>query len=175
MRNRPLPQPGTYLGDDPDLTADLGQRLASTAQTAQGLITNYLFYGQRRAADSTATQGGERSAEAARERSLHEDRDAAAGALSGTARAARRDVDRTPERDTAPDGSVVTAQQAEEARLAFRVVGPARDDQDPLGDDHLGVDGLAEDPRQRDPLASPTAESDPGRVTLGPEGPARGR
>ena len=190
MRTGPLPQPGNYLGDDPDLTAELGQRLASTAQTTQGLMTNYLFYGQRRATDSTQSQVSGRAAEVGLAESLHEARSDTAGSLSATVAGARREVDQPPADQGTPSGTVVTAQQAEAARLTFRVVGPpentgtdkaaqvvgpAGDEHRLKADDQLAVDGLTDDPSQRDPLANPAADSGPGRVTLGAEGPTRGR
>jgi hypothetical protein len=52
MRSQGLPAPNIHLGDDPDPTQELGQRMAGAAQTAQGLLTNYLFYGQRRRAEA---------------------------------------------------------------------------------------------------------------------------
>ena len=45
------PQPTIGLGDDRDPASELGSRLASASQTVQGLLTNYLFYGQRRSDD----------------------------------------------------------------------------------------------------------------------------
>jgi hypothetical protein len=52
MRSQAPPAPSIHLGDDPDPTQELGQRMAGAAQTAQGLLTNYLFYGQRRRAEA---------------------------------------------------------------------------------------------------------------------------
>ena len=190
MRNGPPPQPGNYLGDDPDLTAEVGQRLASTAQTTQGIITNYLFYGQRRSADRQLTDRHDRDAELGRERTMDETRSGTADAVSATVRTARRDVDRPPPPDAPAGESDVTDRQADEARLTFRVVGPdeaphadkaahlaanPRDTQHDPSEDPLAVDALADDPSQRDPLASLAGASDPERVTLSAEGPARGR
>lgn len=58
MRTTSLPQPGVNLADDPDLVADLGQRMAAAAHTAQGALANYLFHGERRA---TAADRDERA------------------------------------------------------------------------------------------------------------------
>ena len=168
----PAPPPGNYLGDDPDLTADLGQRLASTAQTAQGLITNYLFYGQRRAADQDTTLAGRLDATAEREHDTRE-------ALTVTpmrAQTARREVHPTPEPE--PDHEATTEQQAQTARLAFRIVTPSQATAGsplPGADDPLAVDGLAHDPNRVDPLAGSAAPSASNGLTLDPDSPDRGR
>lgn len=190
MRNGPLPQPSNYLGDDPDLTAELAQRLASTAQTTQGIITNYLFYGQRRAADRRVAQRLDGSAELGLECTVAAAKDGASDTLSSTARTARRDLDQAPPPDATACEPGLTDPRAQDARLTFRVVRPdeaAVADRaaqlaaraggahhDP-GEDPLKLDGLADDPSQRDPLATPAVVSDPGRVTLISDGPARGR
>lgn len=48
MRSPHDSQPKVNLGDDPDPAAEIGSRLAAASQAAQGLLSNYLFYGQRR-------------------------------------------------------------------------------------------------------------------------------
>ena len=95
MRSAP-PQPGNYLGDDPDLTADLGQRLAATAQTGQGLITNYLFYGQRRAAEQQLTDREDRDAERWQEQSADSARAGDRHPVADAARRTRDHLNRAP-------------------------------------------------------------------------------
>lgn len=184
----PQPQPGNYLGDDPDLTAELGQRLAATAQTGQGLITNYLFYGQRRAAEQQLTEREDRDLERQRERTAHtaqSDRHS----LAEAARGARRELDHAPQPQDPAGQSPVTDRQAEATRLTLRLVDPhsteARTGPEPHSldashrpattEDHLAVDALADNPSQRDPLADPNAGVDPARVTLGAQDPIRRR
>ena len=65
MRAPHTSQPAVNLGDDPDLAAEIGQRMAAGSQTAQGLLTNYLFYGQRRQSDARSrVAGGDRNGHA---------------------------------------------------------------------------------------------------------------
>lgn len=158
----PLPQPGNYLGDDPDLAADLGQRLAATAQTGQGLITNYLFYGQRRVAEQQQADRQDRDAGRGRESGDESARSNGHRSVAQAARAARDALERAP-RTARPATATVTDQQAETARMTFRLVDP------------LAGDALADDPSQRDPLTDPHAAAEPERVTLNAEGPIQGR
>ena len=185
----PQPQPGNYLGDDPDLTAELGQRLAATAQTGQGLITNYLFYGQRRAAEQQLTEREDRDLERRRERTARTAQADDGAALAEAAHRARRELDHVPQLQERAGQSPVTDRQAEEARLTLRLVDPhaaeARTGSEPqspgpshqeqTAEDHLAVDALADNPSQRDPLADPNAAVDPARVTLGAQDPVRRR
>lgn len=183
------PQPGNYLGDDPDLTAELGQRLAATAQTGQGLITNYLFYGQRRAAEQQLTDRADSDLERQRERSAHTGHADDHRALAEAARGARRELDHAPQPHDPAGQSPVTAGQAEATRLTLRLVDSrsteARTGPEPHSldashrpattEDHLAVDALADNPSQRDPLADPNAGVDAARVTLGAQDPIRRR
>jgi hypothetical protein len=185
----PQPQPGNYLGDDPDLTAELGQRLAATAQTGQGLITNYLFYGQRRAAEQQLTEREDRDTERQRERTAHTAQADDGNALAEAAHMARRELDHAPQLQDRAGQSPVTDRHAEEARLTLRLVDPhnaeARTGSEPqspgprpqlqTAEDHLAVDALADNPSQRDPLADPNAATDPARVTLGAKDPVSRR
>lgn len=181
----PQPQPGNYLGDDPDLTAELGQRLAATAQTGQGLITNYLFYGQRRAAEQQLADREDRDVERQRERRAHTAQAHDGNALGEAAHKARQELDRTPPRLQDPAGqSPVTDRKAEATRLTLRLVEPRTGSEpqsvDPswhqaTAQDHLAVDGLADNPSHRDPLADPNAPDDPARVTLSAQDPVRRR
>lgn len=188
MRSAP-PQPGNYLGDDPDLTADLGQRLAATAQTGQGLITNYLFYGQRRASEQQLTDRQGRDAERWQEQSADSARAGDRHPVADAAHRTRDHLNRAPHPQGAPIESTVTDGQAETARRTFRIVAPPDaeprtgsahhdpadpgDQQQPI-EDHLRVDALADDPNHRDPLADPSAAVVPERVTLNAQGPVRG-
>lgn len=178
MRGAPAPQPSHYLGDDPDLTAELAQRLAATAQTGQGLLTNYLFYGQRHATEQRGNDERERrsldggaGADVGRADTVH--------SVSGQADHARHDLAPQPGPGERPIRSIRSERRGDVPRLRFRVVesqastpGP-RDtpgeamagDRQPLAD-HLAVDGLADDPHQRDPLADPRASVLPNVVTL---------
>ena len=186
----PQPQPGNYLGDDPDLTAELGQRLAATAQTGQGLITNYLFYGQRRAAEQQLTERADRDTERRRERTAHTAHADDGNVLGEAAHRARRELDHVPQLQERAGQSPVTDRQADQARLTLRLVDPhvaeARTGSEPpspgptlqvqTAEDHLAVDALADNPSQRDPLADhPSAATDPARVTLGAQDPVRRR
>lgn len=188
MRSAP-PHPGNYLGDDPDLTADLGQRLAATAQTGQGLITNYLFYGQRQAAEQQLTDRQGRDAERWQEQSADSTRADARHQVAHAAQRTRHHLNRAPHPENAPVESTVTDGQAETARRTFQIVAPQKagsrtgfaqhdpadpgDQQQPI-EDHLKVDALADDPNHRDPLAGPSAAVLPEQVTLNAQGPVRG-
>lgn len=178
----PQPQPGHYLGDDPDLTAELGQRLAATAQTGQGLITNYLFYGQRRATEHQLTDRADRDLQRQREQTAHAER---GNAVAEAAHRARREFDHTPRQPDPAEQSPVTDRQAEATRLTFQLVNPhptqakpqseAPSQQQATAEDHLAVDALAHDPTQRDPLTDPHAPDGPAPVTLGAQDPVRRR
>ncbi len=180
MRGAPAPQPSHYLGDDPDLTAELAQRMAATAQTGQGLLTNYLFYGQRHAAaqrgadahERRSLDGGDRGATVGRADTVH--------SVTGQADTARHDL--VPQPSPGGPPSIPSERRVEVPRLRFRVVEPANPTPGPrditadslAGDrhppnDHLAVDGLADDPHQRDPLADPGAAMLPRPVTLNPQ------
>lgn len=183
----PQPQPGNYLGDDPDLTVELGQRLAATAQTGQGLITNYLFYGQRRAAEQQLTDREDRDIERQRERTARTAQADGGNALTEAAHRARRELDHAPQQHDRAGQSPVTDRQAEETRLTFRLVDPhatgVRTGSEPHSvdpshqhattEDHLAVDALAHNPSHRDPLADLNAAVDPGQVTLCAQDPVR--
>jgi hypothetical protein len=185
----PHPQPGNYLGDDPDLTAELGQRLAATAQTGQGLITNYLFYGQRRAAEQQLTEREDRDLERRREGAAVTAHADDHHALTEAAHRARRELDQAPQQHERAGQSPVTDGQAEATRLTLRLVdphsteartGPESHSLDPSHQyattkDHLAVDALAQDPSQRDPLADLNAAVGNTGVTLGAQDSVRRR
>jgi hypothetical protein len=185
----PQPQPGNYLGDDPDLTAELGQRLAATAQTGQGLITNYLFYGQRRAAEQQLTERADRDLERQQERTTRTAQADHGDALAGAAHRARRELDHAPQPRDPAGQSPVTDRQAEATRLTLRLIDPSATEartssgmqlpgpslQLQATEDHLAVDALADNASHRDPLADPNAAVVPARVTLGAQDPIRRR
>jgi hypothetical protein len=185
----PQPQPGNYFGDDPDLTAELGQRLAATAQTGQGLITNYLFYGQRRAAEQQQADRADRDLERQREGAAVTAHADDHHALTEAAHRAGRELDQAPQQHERAGQSPVTDGQAEATRLTLRLVDrhstEARTGPEPHSldashqyattEDHLAVDAMAHDPSERDPLADLNAAVDPAPVTLGAQDSVRRR
>lgn len=123
MRTPHSPQPTVNLGDDPDPGAELGQRLAAAAQTTQGLLTNYLFYGQRRQSDSAQDPRRAEAGDRSHDRSEDERR------TNDVTRADRRreemqnQLATPPANPAAGQGSdPVSDRQAADTRLTFRVV-----------------------------------------------------
>lgn len=157
MRATSLPQPGVNLADDPDLVADLGQRMAAAAHTAQGALANYLFHGERRA---TAADRDERAGAAfvrdflTLRRGPHERPDSArlpgAGPdSSGTPglepEAAAPEVSPPPTRPRLALRVVPTTVDpidSKVARLALADSAGQATPADPLAGDALGSDGL---------------------------------
>ena len=155
MRNPLPPGPGINLGDDPDPASDLGQRLASTAQTAQGLLTNYLFYGQRRQAEHGDAERGHRRGGVdadGRSETTRRTRDTHASD------AAAAQPERLPQaREPSPRAAPPAQPQA--PRLHLRLV---HSDEHHASTDPLARDALAEppprDPLRRDGLAEGTEQ-----------------
>lgn len=189
MRSAASQQPGINLGDDPDLPAELGQRLAATAQTAQGVMTNYLFYGQRRAAEDQAAHGDEQSAEGRPDEAAEATRAQTGATVRKQEQQARTALDATPSRAGGEGDQSVGEGPARSPRVAFHLVPQQADPVDEksaqlaasecqldgLADDPLSVDALADDPNHRDPLQAPATRPDSGAVTLGTDGPMRRR
>lgn len=123
MRTPHNPQPAVNLGDDPDPGAELGQRMAAAAQTTQGLLTNYLFYGQRRQSDTAQLARRAEVGDRSHDRS-EEERRTNDVTRADRRREAKQDHFATPPANPAAgQGSdPVTERQAADARLTFRVV-----------------------------------------------------
>lgn len=189
MRSAPSHQPGVDLGDDPDLPAELGQRLAATAQTAQGVMTNYLFYGQRCAAEDQAVHGDEQSAQARPDEAAEATRAQTGATVRKQVQQARTALEATPSRAGGEGDQSVGEDPARSPRVAFHLVRQQADpvdeksaqlaasegQLDALCDDPLSADALADDPNHRDPLQAPATRPDSGTVTLGTDGPSRSR
>ena len=139
MRSASPPQPGVHLGDDPDPATELGQRMAATAQTAQGLLTNYLFYGQRRQHVAQHSEDHDRLHD--EHRDGHEETDRG----HEQTRVSRRTEPVTPEAPTRRRPGAARAAAPTSSgppRLHLRLIRPDQDD--PLGADPMARDGLAE-------------------------------
>lgn len=140
MRSPVPPSASINLGDDADPASELGQRLAATAQTAQGLLTNYLFYGQRRQAEA---QHGERT-----QRRGDGESDGRHEATRGTeeTHASRGDAVRQARLPQPPGSSPAAASPLapETPRLHLRLV---HTDDHHASDDLLAHDALAARPR----------------------------
>lgn len=165
MRSPHTPQPTVNLGDDPDPAAELGPRLAAASQTAQGLLTNYLFYGQRRTADTAharsrseaqqrvADRGDDVHHTAGAQRSTHAERTqghAERGRVEPAARTATPGGPaHSPGAPDAPKLRLVEVRQLDTA--------PGGGTQVPIGPcaDALADDPLTHDALGRDPLAPP--------------------
>lgn len=175
MRSAIPPQPGVHLGDDPDPAAELGQRMAATAQTAQGLLTNYLFYGQRRQHEAQQAERHERRHDGAGDVRLEAERNSRQVGAGG--RVAPSAHQHRPARTTPAADGPTGATTPDRPRLHLRLVRPNDSDApgfDPLAQDGLAADVTAKDPLTRDgltdgPTQSPGA-SDPG-LSTGPEQP----
>ncbi len=166
MHNPHNPQSSVNLGDDPDPAAELGPRLAAMSQTVQGLLTNYLFYGQRR-----STQGTDRAARAegmdhaqdflaVQQGSSTSDRTASVAGIGRTAAQTEGSGSRAskaacPGR-TADTGAGTIVRHLE-MRPASREAGPAAT----LQGDALSRDSLADDPLTQDRLSAPTLRAVP--------------
>lgn len=189
MRSAPSHQPGVNLGDDPDLPAELGQRLAATAQTAQGVMTNYLFYGQRRAVEDQVVHGDGQRAQARPDQAAEADRAQTGATVWKQEQQARTALDATPSRTGGQGDQSVGEDPARSPRVAFHLVPQQADpideksaqlaasehQLDALGDDPLSADALADDPNHRDPLHAPATGPDSGAATLGTDGTSRSR
>ena len=171
MRSPHNPEPSLNLGDDPDIGAEIGSRLAASSQTAQGLLTNYLFYGQRRSGTGQGAAATDLARGRAHERSSEGARSAAVGQCAQTAENSQADTRGAPVlalpgegRPSGPAGTVGKPK----LRLVLRSEGSGetKHEADPLAAESLGDDPLA-----KDPLVTPPRQDSPSPA---PRDPTRG-
>lgn len=138
MRSPHTPQPNVNLAEDADPASELGPRLAAASQTVQGLLTNYLFYGQRRAHTTTGPD-----AHALRERqSIDASEERGRGTLSGAATLSAG-VEHTRTRTPVPRQRTATpAGGADLGEAGAAMTGTPDGPRDPLAVDGLTVDGM---------------------------------
>ena len=174
MRSPHNPEPTLNLGDDPDLGAELGSRLAASSQTAQGLLTNYLFYGQRRSGTGQGAAATDLSRGLAHEQSTEGARSAEVGHSAQTADHSRTETRGALDAAFSGEGSLPTGVPDRvgrpKLRLILRSERRSREDHkqssDPLAIDSLGEDPLDNDALSKAPIVG-TSTAQPGS-TRGP-------
>lgn len=162
MRSPHNPQPNLSLGDDPDPASELGPRLAATSQTVQGLLTNYLFYGQRRSNDPAPAGVQRLGAERRHEAQDEHDRSSMTSRTHGAAGSQPADrpevLSPAHEASLQPAGSLAEGTEASRLQLVLRPDRGANSAEQSLyrtqttAEDPLARDALTNDPVGRDPL-----------------------